>query len=482
MRLAKLSTVAALALAAAVARADVADLAKAPTLAKAPDLSKQPLLPAAAAWHAPVPTVTVTRLGPRVVVLPQHQLPMVHLLVTIPAGSALDPPDRPGLAAAVASMLQDGGAGTRSAPEVAEAFAELGTELDEHIDTDQVQLSVTVLSRNLDRAVALVDDLITRPRFDTADWKRAQARRIDEILRRLDEPEHLADDLFNRVLYGSHPYAHPFLGTVASVRAITAADLRAFWQEHYGCGNVSFILVGDTDGRSAAQQLSACTTGPTPAAWPPPPPAPTPGPPRIVLVDRPGAPQSQIRVGHLGVARATPDFAALSLLETVLGGSFTSRLNLNLREKHGYTYGARANFDLRTAAGPFVASAGVRTDATAPALKEMIAEIDGILLPLRPGELDKGRRLVLNSVVEAFGDGTETAEWLADLVAHRLSLDTWATLPQKLAGLDLPVITRAAARLFHPDRLTILIVGDRQAIEPDLRRLPFVKTIEYLTP
>ena len=379
-------------------------------------------------------------------------------------------------------MLQDGGAGGRSAPELARAFAELGTELEEHIDTDQVQLSVTVLSRNLDRAVALVDDLVTRPRFDPADWQRAQARRIDEIHRRLDEPEHLADDLFNRVLYGEHPYGHPFLGTIESVRAITVDELRAFWSRYYACGNVSFILVGDTDGASVAQHLPACGGAPPRTAWPPPPPPPTAGPPRIVLVDRPGASQSQIRVGHLGAARATPDFAALSLLETVLGGSFTSRLNLNLREKHGYTYGARASFDLRTVAGPFVASAGVRTDATAAALEQMIAEIDGIKAPLSAAELQKGRLLVMNSIVEAFGDGSETSEYLADLVAHRLSPDAWSKLPAQLGALDLASITRAAARLFHPERLTILIVGDRRAIEPDLRRLPFVKTIEYLTP
>lgn len=446
-----------------------------------PDLTKQPPLAASAPWRAPVPTMTETAAGPRLVVLPQHQLPMVHVLVTIPAGSALDPANRPGLAAAVAGMLQDGGAGTRSAPEVAQALADLGTEIEEHVDTDQVQLSLTVLSRNLERTLGLLDDLLRRPRFDAADWQRAQARRIDEIRRRLDEPEHLADDLFNRVLYGEHPYGHPFLGTVESVRAITAGELRAFWSKYYAPSNLTLIFVGDVDAEALAKRFGTGSARAT-AAWPAAPPPPQAHGARVVLVDRPGAPQSQLRVGHLGAARGTADYAALSVLETVLGGSFTSRLNLNLREKHGYTYGARATFDFRTATGPFVAAAGVRTDATAAALKEMVGEIAGMRAPLSAGELQKGRRLVMNSIVEAFGDGNEATAYVADLVAHRLSLDAWSLLPAQLAALDVAATTRAAARYLRPDDLVILVVGDRKAIEPSLRQLPFVKSLEIMTP
>src|SRR5262249_18363101 len=154
------------------------------------------------------------------------------------------------------------------------------------------------------------------------------------------------------------------------------------------------------------------------------------------LVDRPGASQSEIRVGHLGARRATPDFAALTLLETVLGGSFTSRLNLNLREKHGYSYGARAQFDMRTATGPFLAAASVATDATAAPRAETVAEIAGIRAPLSPDELQKGRAIVMHTIVEAFSDGSEAATYFADLVAHRLPLDSWSKLPAELAALD----------------------------------------------
>ncbi|MCU1282885.1 MAG: putative family peptidase, partial [bacterium] len=148
------------------------------------------------------------------------------------------------------------------------------------------------------------------------------------------------------------------------------------------------------------------------------------------------------------------------------------------REKHGYTYGARAGFELRTVAGPFVASAGVRTDVTAAALKETIAEIAGMRAPIAAGEMTKGVAIVMHTIVEAFADGNETTAYLADLVAHRLSLDAWSKLPAELARLDVAAVTRTAARLFQPEGLTIVIVGDRKAIEPALRLLPFVKAIE----
>jgi predicted Zn-dependent peptidase len=193
----------------------------------------------------------------------------------------------------------------------------------------------------------------------------------------------------------------------------------------------------------------------------------------------PGAPQSELRVGHLGRDRKTADFAALSLLETVLGGSFTSRLNQNLREKHGYTYGARARFDLLRGTGPFTASAAVRTDATAAALAETVGELTAMRRPLSADEVKKGRSLVLQSVVEAFSDGREATSYLADLTQHGLPLDFWSKLPAAMTALDLPSLTSAAARLFFPDRLTIVVVGDRKAIDASLHALPFAKTIEY---
>ncbi len=445
-----------------------------------PDLSHPPKMPPPPAWTAPAPGSATTANGARVVVLAEHELPLVCVLVSVAAGSASDPAAHPGLAAATAMMLQDGGAGGKSAPELAQAIAALGGELRTRVEGDEVKLQLIVLARNLTPALQLLGDILARPRFDAAEWPRAQARRLDELRRHQDEPREVADEVFARVLYGEHPYGHPPLGTPESVAALTIDDVRGFWAAHYGPKTVAFVLAGD-----AALDTTVAAVGKTLGDWksnavPPavPPPAPV-GTARLVLVDRPGAPQSELRVGYVGRDRKTPDFAPILLLETVLGGSFTSRLNQNLREKHGYTYGARAHFDLRRAAGPFTASAAVRTDVTAESVKETVGELQRMRTPLTPGEVVKGRSLVLSAIVEAFADNGQTANYLDELTTHDLPVDAWSHVPAQLEKLDVPSLGQAAARLFHPEQLIILVVGDRKAIDAPLRKLPFVKSIEY---
>ncbi|HEX4457131.1 MAG TPA: pitrilysin family protein [Polyangia bacterium] len=445
-----------------------------------PDLSHPPKLPPPPKWTAPAPGSATTGNGVRVVVLPEHGLPIAYVLVTIAAGSASDPAAHPGLAAATAMMLQDGGAGGKSAPELADALAALGGELRTRVEPDEVKMQLVVLARNLGPALQLLGDVVARPRFDAAEWPKAQARRLDEIRRHQDEPRFVADEVFARVLYGDHPYGHPSLGTPASVAALTVDDVRRFWSEHYGPKTTTIIVAGD-----AALEATTATVGKALGAWTSsavepavPPPAP-PSTARVVLVDRPGAPQSELRVGYIGRDRKTPDFAPILLLETVLGGSFTSRLNQNLREKHGYTYGARAHFQLDRAPGPFVASAAVRTDVTAESVKETVGELARMRTPLSPDEVVKGRSLVLSAIVDAFADGQETTNFLAELTTHDLPLDTWSRVPAELEKLDVPSLGQAAMRLFHPEQLVILVVGDRKAIDAPLRKLPFVKAIEY---
>jgi zinc protease len=452
-----------------------------------PALARQPKIPPAPKWSAPTPQSDTTRDGVQVVVLPEEQLPMVSVVLAVQAGSELDPADKPGLAWAVAEMLQDGGAGARSAPEVAQALADLGAELRVFVDPDGARLALTVLSRNLDRALALLGDLVARPRFDAAEWERAKQRRLAEIQRRRDEPAYISANVFARVLFGDHPYGHPPLGTPAAVASMTVQDLQRFYAAHYGPRTVGFVLVGDATPGAARASVERALAGwkskAEPAASPIEPGIPLGGAsrevPHFVVVDRPGAPQSEVRIGHIGRARKTGDFAALTLLETLLGGSFTSRLNQNLREKHGYTYGAHAQFQLWRAPGPFEAFAAVRSEVTAEAIVEFLAEIKAIRAPLGADELRKGRSLVGSSIVETFADGQRAAVELADLMLHDLPLDTWSSFGPSLDKLAAPSLTKIATQLFLPDRLTVVIVGDRKLIDKPLLALPFVKTIEY---
>ncbi len=445
-----------------------------------PDFSRPPALPARPRWVAPAPEVKTLPSGARVALLADPALPIVHVLVAVDAGSALDPPDRPGLAAATALMLEDGGAGARSGAELSEAFDDLGGELKIECDEAGVRIFMSVLSRNLDAALALLGELLARPRFDAAAWPGAQRRRVAEILRQRDEPAELADLIFQQTVFGDHPYGHPPLGTLAAVEKFTAAELRAFYKEHYGPRAITLTLIGDAPADAGAR-FDAALANWRPAITPTttPPDAPR-GPLRVVLVDRPGAPQSELRVGQVGIATGSPDFAAAAILEMVLGGSFTSRLVQNLREKHGYTYVVKAEFKTGRAAGPLVITSAVRTDATADSVREILAELDGMRAPLTGAEIDKSRALVEQKIVDALSTGPTAALVFGELALDAAPLDFWSRMPARLAALDTAALTAAWSRLFARDRLTIVIVGDRKKIEPALRKLPEAKSLEIL--
>jgi predicted Zn-dependent peptidase len=433
------------------------------------DLSRAPEIHAPAGWLAPAPEWKQTTSGARVVVAADRTLPIVHLMVTIQAGSELDPPDRPGLAAATAALLVDGGAGARTGRELAEAFEDLGGELKLEVDEAGVRLSTPMLSRNLDRALELLGELLARPRLDAGEWPNVRQRQLAELLLRGDEPRDIADAAFERELYGAHPYGHDPLGTRAALEKTTIDDVRAFYAAHYGPKTVSVLLVGDARLDGAAARLDAALAGWKSSAAPSAAPsAPAPSTPRLVIIDRPNAPQSEVRVGHVGVARSSPDYAAASLLEMVLGGSFTSRLVQNLRERHGYTYGVHAEFRAWRAAGPFVVSTAVRTDATADAVREILAELRGVRAPIAADELQKSRAQVAQKLVKAWGTGPMALQLLADLTLGDQPLDAWTRFPAELDHLDAAQTATAAARLF-PEGELVVVVGDRHVIEPKLR-------------
>ena len=434
------------------------------------------------AWTPPVPQVSTTAGGTQVIVLPRSEVPLVHIAVLVRAGAESDPPTRAGLSAAVATMLQEGGAGKLGGPELAQAFAALGDELQQRPTRDGVVLGLTVQTRNLDKALALLGDLLVRPRFDAAEWTRARARIVSELTRHRDEPRDIVEVVSARALYGDdHPYGRPLRGTPESIGAITIEELRSFYGKSYGPKTVTFLLAGDVAPAEATRLVGAALSGWTSAALPPPPPATAkPGPGRLVLVDKPGAPQSEVRVGHIAIARASSDFPSAQVIQMVLGGSFTSRLVQNLREKHGYTYGVSARYMTARAPGPFVVHSAIRTDVTAPAMKELIDELARIHQPLAPAELDKARALLGNNLVEGFSEGGATVELIGDLALHDLPLDGWSKQVAALAALTPASVAKASTTLVAPsEELTAVVVGDLAKIEAPLRALKIWKTVEH---
>jgi zinc protease len=445
-----------------------------------PDLSKAPPLPAPRKWSAPVPQANTTQQGVRVVTLPRAGLPLVHLLVTIQAGSELDPPGKGGLAAAVARMIEEGGAGTRGPRELLDALDELGGEL--QVDTDETgtRMGLTVLSSKVDRALALIGDMLARPRFDAGEWPSVRERQVAEILKDRVEPRHISEVVFQRVLYGDHPYAHASLGIKSEVDKLTVEDLKSFWAMHYGPKTTTVMLIGDAQIDRARLQVQTSIGTWDSKAVPPPLPANPPAPvAKVVIVDRPGAPQSELRIGHIGIPFSSPELAAANVIETVLGGAFTSRLNQNLREKHGYTYGVRARFAPSRAPGWFEVRCAVRTDVTAESIKEVLGELK-LDKPISVEETSKARSLLGQKLVDVFGSGMMASMYFSDILLHNQPLDLGSRVDAAIQKLEAPAIADAYKRLIKTDALAIVIVGDKKVIEPKLREVAGYKgPIEY---
>jgi predicted Zn-dependent peptidase len=432
-------------------------------------LAAPPAVPPPAPFAPPLPTETV--VGElRVITLPRHDLPLVHLALSLRAGADRDPEGQPGLAAATALMVAEGGAGNLDAAAMALAFEELGTRFDVSAGPDTATASVSVQSKHLEAAMALLADAAIHPRLDPVDWAVLRPRRLAEVVRRRDEPRTIAELTLAETLFGpTHPYGRPLLGTEASLGAMAPKDVKAFHAAHWVPGQAALVLVGDFDPDDAKALVArffgawkgrgtAAPALPTAAAKP-----------SLVLVDRPGAPQSEVIVAGPGVARGAPDYPAAALVATDLGGSFTSRLMQNLREKHGYTYGVRAAFAAGRGAGAFTISSAIRTDATGPALAEIDKELRAIRAELPDAEADKVRSLARQQMVETFATGAGTAQALAWLAGVGVALDAPGKLlaaQRALSGKDLAAV---AGRLLPLEGATVIVVGDRKAIEPALK-------------
>lgn len=445
-----------------------------------PSTMVRPARGEAAPWRAPTPSLLTLPSGLTIAVDSEPGLPLVHVTAIVKAGSALDG-EREGLAEATADMLVEGGAGVRSGPELAEALERLGDELQIEADADYVQFHLATPARGLQRALALLSDVLMRPRFDEEAWRRERTRRLAELRAAGDEPATVAERVFHRVLFGRHPYGHDPTGTEAALARIEASDLRAFYAANYGPRTTTLLLVGDlTDevGPLLAASFESFGGGPQVAPLPPPPPPPL-AAPRLVIVDRPGAAQSQLRVGGLGVPRASADFPSAALLGTVLGGSFTSRLVQNLRERRGLTYDVHAVLMARDAPGPLVVRTAVRTDATAVAVGEILAEVRGLREPLPADEIARARAVMIGKLIEGFSTGESASRLLSSMLAHGAAPDDWARLPDELLARDGARLAADAARMVDPARLVVVVVGDRAAIEPSLAALPGLPPIEH---
>lgn len=450
----------------------VASLLVAALGAQAPDRSKPPATGPAPALKVPPMQKRALTNGVPVWVVEMHEVPIVDVTLIVKSGASSDPAASFGLASLTADML-DEGAGTRNALELADAIDFLGASLSTGSGFDASTVRLHTLLSKLDQALPLMADVALRPTFAQAELDRVRTSRITSIVQARDNPSTLASLAFPRVLWGlSHRYGSSAGGTESSLKEMTVADLKSFHAKFYQPTNAHLLVVGDIGADAAAAKLNSAFgawKGTAPAPKPQLPAATQHGPRQLYLVDKPGAAQSQIRIGWIGVSRSTPDYFPLSVLNTILGGSFTSRLNQNLREQHGYAYGASSGFDMRLSAGPFTASAGVQTDKTAEALKEFFKELDDIHQPIPPDELARAKNLEALGFPSAFETTTGMAGRLSDLVVYGLPEASFNEYVPKIQAVSAADVKRVADQYLQTNRFAVVVVGDLSKIEKPIR-------------
>jgi len=437
------------------------------------DRSALPRLGPDPAFQFPAITKALLPNGLRIWTVPHLGLPVASLVLLIEVGASADPPERPGLAALTADLL-DEGSGDLSALEVHDALARIGAQFDVEVGPDATIVSVTTMTRFVDRGLELLADMVLRPRLDPAEFARVRQLRLNRLMQLRDVPSALADIAFARVLYGDHPYGHLPIGTEASIQAVTLDEVRTFHESSYRAARATLIAVGDIGADDMIAAAAArfadwkAADSPAPAAQngngaPVAPPR-----SRLSLVHKAGSAQSELRIGQVAVPRRTPDYYALLVLNTVLGGQFVSRINMNLREEKGFTYGARSTFDFRLGRGPFVLQTSVQVDATAAAVAEIIAEIGAIRgsRPVTDEELALARAALTRGYPRSFETGPQIARGLGQLALYGLPDDYFARFVPSVAAVDVDAVTSAAVRHLDPERLVTVVVSDRDKVGP----------------
>ena len=428
----------------------------------------------------PLPTVDLPRAtrfalstGLEVVALRRDVAPIVSASFMFRTGASLDPPGRAGLASITAEML-DEGAGTRDALAIAADLEQLGSDLWVASGRDGSQLSVQAPRETFNAAMAIAADVLARPRLEDSDWQRVHNDRRTGVVQRRDQPEAVVNVASDRILFGdAHPYGQPVDGLERTIDAITLDDVRGFHAAHVLPNNATLVVAGDFDESKLQSELEALLASWKPGAAPAPArPLPWPDRPRLVIVDRPAAPQSVVRMVAPGIDRFSPDRPGLSMLNAILGGSFTSRLNFNLREKHGYTYGAASSFAFMRHAGSFAARAAVFAESTAPAVREMLSELRGLReRPITTEEHAKAHATLLMRVAEGLSSTGGMATTFGELGLYGLPLDEPMRFVAALRATSADDLRALGERYVDPDAGCIVIVGDRAAIEPGLREL-----------
>ena len=415
-------------------------------------------------------------------IIERHEMPLVTIKLVVRSGETSTPPGKEGLCTILATLL-DEGTKSRSALQIADELADVGATLTTEGWLESLEISLTAMTQHLDHSLDLYTDVILNPSFPPNEVERLKLERLAELDAASTYAERIADNVFDGLIYPrEHPYARPFLGTISSIRSITRDDAIALYRKIFVPGNAELVIVGDVNTAKIVAALEArlgkWPAGPLPAF----PHVPDPVPPAnqpLYLIDRPGATQSVVIVGVAAAAAASPDWEPLSILNTILGGSSSGRVNWKLRDEKGYTYGITANFSRRRGPAPFTLTGPVETAATKDALAGIIEEMSDFTGERAITDVDVAETDATKIPVALgqFETNADIAFQIWELVAYNLRDDYYEARLDDVVKVSKADLDRVAGKYLKRERLTILIVGDRSQIEGPLRTLPFVKSI-----
>ncbi len=407
----------------------------------------------------------------------KHELPLVEIRLNVMRGWASDPVDKPGTAALTADLLDEGTAGM-DALEISETVESLGARLNTGSFFDGSFVSLNVLKSQVKPGLDLMSKVALKPTFPEAEFERIRQSYLGRQQQESRQPRQQALKEFQKRIFGEgHPYAQPFSGsgTRESLAALTRDELAAFHETYFKPGNAAIVVVGDLDLNQAVAAVSKAFGNWAPGVSPAPdvPPVPSYDGPRIIVIDKPGAEQSFIVGGYSGLSRKDPEFQAFQVANTAFGGQFASRINLNLREDKGYTYGVRSRMVGFRNGGIFLVTAPVETPATRASVEELIGEMSDIRgpRPMTDTEILDSRNRLIMGFPQQFQTYGGVAGRLGTLLLYDLPLDDWRTFEDRINGFTAAVLAEVIGTQIDPDRMVWVIVGDWEVIGEELKTL-----------
>ena len=434
---------------------------------KIPPAGKPPTL------TVPVWTTSTLANGAELIVSEKHDLPLVSLTLTFMGGAdQFEPADKRGVASLTAAMMSEGTT-TRNGEAVSNALQLLGTNVQVSVGAESGSIGFQSTSPKFPQALEILADMLVNSAFPVDALERVRGQRLVGLTQARSQPGTIATRVFPRLLYGDqHPFGQQV--TESSMKAITHADVVAFHKAYFQPGRALVTIVGDVSPAGAKATVDRALAGWARGGAKPPfsyPPVPAARPTTIYLVDKPGAAQSTFAIGNPGPPRNTPDYYALQVMNVILGGTFTSRLNLNIREEKGYSYGVTSSFAYGKGPGPFKAGGDIVSAKSDAALVEFMKELRGIGggRPITDEELTMAKDALVQRLPATFGSVSGTSSAITSLWTQGLPDDYYHHYTRQIAAITRDDVVRVATKYIDLDHLAIVIVGDRASIEAPLK-------------